>query len=61
MEQQQQRTCEQTKSKQKQKQVPTDSNSPHVLLCDLAHKHCYGTIKGWLHCLTSESKGRFLI
>ena len=23
-------------------------------------KQCNGIIKGWLHCLTSESKGRFL-
>ena len=23
-------------------------------------KQCNGMIKGWLHCLTSESKGRFL-
>ena len=27
----------------------------------LAHKQCNGIIKGWLYCLTSESKGRFLV
>ena len=27
---------------------------------DLAHKQCNGMIKGWLHCLTSKPKGRFL-
>ena len=50
-----------TKSKQKQNQVRSHSNWPSVLLLDLAHKQCSGIIKGWLHCLTSESKGRFLV
>ena len=36
------------------------SNRSRVLLFDLAHKYCNGIIKGWLHCLTSESKGRFV-
>ena len=36
------------------------SNWPRVLLFDLAHKQCNGIIEGWLHCLTSESKVRFL-
>ena len=27
---------------------------------DLAHKQCNDIIKGWLHFLVSESKGRFL-
>ena len=26
---------------------------------DLARRQCSGIIEGWLHCLTSESKGRF--
>ena len=34
---------------------------PRVLLFDIARKQCNGIIKGWLHCLTSESKGRFLV
>ena len=32
-----------------------------VLLFDVAHKQCFGIIKGWLHYLTPESKGRFLM
>ena len=36
-------------------------NWPRVLLFDLDHKQCKDIIKGWLHCLTSESNGRFLI
>ena len=35
------------------------SNEPRVLLLDIAHKQCNSIIKGWLHCLTSESKRRF--
>ena len=35
-------------------------NWARILLFDLTHKQCNGIIKGWLHCLTSESKGRFL-
>ena len=34
-------------------------NWPPVLLFDLARRQCNGVIEGWLHCLTSESKGRF--
>ena len=60
MEQQPRRACERTKSKQKQKQVRLHSNWKRVLLFDLAHKQCSSIIKGWLHCLTSESIGRFL-
>ena len=30
-------------------------------LFDLLHKQCNGIIKGWLHCLMSESNGRFLV
>ena len=37
------------------------SNWPRVVLFDSAHKQCNGITKGWLHCLTSESKGRFLV
>ena len=48
--------------KQKQKnKVTSHSNRPRVLLFDLAHKQCNGIIKGWLHCLTSELKVRFLV
>ena len=61
MEQQPQRACERAKSKQKQNQVTSQSNRPRVLLFDLAHKQYSGTIKGWLHCLMSESKERFLV
>ena len=60
MEQQLHRTCERTKSKQKPNQVMSHSNRSRVLLFDLAHKHCNGIIKGWIHCLTSWSKGRFV-
>ena len=28
---------------------------------DLGRKQCNGIIKGWLHCLTSESEGRFIV
>ena len=50
-----------TKSKQKQNQVTSHLNWPRALLFDLAQKQCTGIIKGWLHCLMSESKGRFLV
>ena len=55
MEQQPQCACEWTISQQKQNKVTSDSNWLHVLLFDLSHKQCSGIIKGWLHCLTSES------
>ena len=61
MEQELHRAWERTKAKQKQNQVMSHSNQPRVLFFDLAHKQCNGIIKGWLHCLTSESKGRFLV
>ena len=61
MEEQPCHACEQTKSKQKQNQLTSDSNYPCVLLFDLAQKQCNGIIKRWLHCLTSESKPRFLV
>ena len=48
------------KTKTKQKKVTRHSNSPRVLF-DLVHKQCNGIIKGWLHCLTSELKVRFLV
>ena len=37
----------------------TKSNWPRVVLFHLAHKQWNGIIKGWLHCLTSDSKERF--
>ena len=46
MEQQTHSACEQTKSKQKQKQVTSHSNWPPILLLDLAHKQGSGIIKG---------------
>ena len=49
MEQQPHRACKRTKSKQKPHHVTPHSNWPRVLLFDLAHKHCIGVIKGWLH------------
>ena len=52
---------ERTKSKQNQNQVTSHSNWPRLLLFNLVHKQCNGIIKGWLHYLTSESKGRFLV
>ena len=55
------RACKRTKSKQKQNQVTLHSNWPRVLLLDLVCKECNGIVKEWLHCLTSESKGRFLV
>ena len=58
MEQQPHRACERTKSKQK---VLSYSNRALVPLFDLSHKQYNGIIKGWLHCLTSKSKGRFLV
>ena len=51
MEQQLHRTCQRTKSKEKQ----------NVLLFVLIHKQCNGIIKGYLHCLTPESIGIFLV
>ena len=61
IEEQTHRTCEQTKSKQKQKKVTSHSNLPRVLLFDLAYKQYNGIIKGWLHCLMPEWKGRGLL
>ena len=61
MEQQLHRTYEWTKSKQKQNQLMSRSNLLGVLLFDLSHKQCNGIINGWLQCLTSEWKGRFLV
>ena len=63
MEQQSHRASERTKSKQKKSKnkVTSHSNWPHVLIFDLVHTQCNGIIKGWLDCLTSESKERFLI
>ena len=58
MEQQPHRACERTESKQK---VMSYSNRDFVPFFDLPHKQCNGIIKGWLHCLTSEPKGRFLV
>ena len=40
-----------------------EAMSDEHLLKYLSHamlKQCNGIIKGWLHCLMSESKGRFL-
>ena len=53
--------CERTKSEQEQNQVMSNVNLLRVLLFDLTHKKCNGIIKGWLHCLVLESKGRFLV
>ena len=50
----------QTKTKKKQKKVTLHSNWRRVLLFDLVHRQCNSIIKGWLNCLTSESKWRFL-
>ena len=61
MKQQLYRAYEQTKSKQKQNQVTSHSNWPSILLFQLGYKQWSGIIKGWLHCLTSESKGRYLV
>ena len=61
MEQQPYHACERTKANQKQDQVTSHSNWPRVLLFHLAHKQRNGIIKWWFHCLTSESKGRFLV
>ena len=61
MEQQLHNASERTKSKRKQNQVAPHSNLPCVLLFDLAYKQCNYIIKGWLHCLTSELKGRILV
>ena len=60
-EQQPYRSCEWTKSnKNKRNEVTSYSNCPHVLLFDLVHKQYNGIIKGWPHCLTWESRRRFL-
>ena len=48
------------KQKHTKNKVTRYSNWPRVLLFDLAHKQCNDIIRGWLHCLTSESKERFL-
>ena len=48
-------------SKQKQKQKShVIFKLTRILLFDLVHKQHNGIIKGWFHCLTSESKERFL-
>ena len=61
MEKQPHRACKRKKSKQKQNQVTSQSNWPRILSFDLAHKQFNGIIKGWLHCLTSESIGKVLV
>ena len=48
-----------TKSKQEQSHVTFTLTRRSIF--DLPHKQCNCFIKGWLHCLTSESKGRFLV
>ena len=58
MEQQLHLACELSKSKQK---VMSYSNRALVPLFNLPHKQCNGIIKGWLHCLMSESKGRVFV
>ena len=61
MEHQPYRACEWTKSnKNKKNKVKSHSNWPCILFFYLDHKQFNGIIKGWLHCATSESKGRFL-
>ena len=55
------RAYELTKSKQKQNQVTSHPNWLRVLLFNIAQKQCNGIINRWLHCLTSESKWRFLV
>ena len=47
------------KSKQKQDQVTFKLTSRSIVR--LFHKQCNGIIKEWFYCLTSESKGRFLV
>ena len=37
------------------------TKSCHIQIDDLAHRTCNGFIKRWRQCLTSGSKGRFLI
>ena len=37
------------------------SNWPRVIMFHSFHKQCNDIIKGWFHCLTSESKERFLV
>ena len=61
MEKQPHCVCERRRSKQKRNQVTSHSNWLRVLLFNLAHKQSNGIIRGWLHCLTPESKGRFLL
>ena len=48
MKQQSHHAYEQTKSKQKQNQFMSHTNLSRVLLFNLAHKQCNGTVKGWL-------------
>ena len=60
IEQQPHGACEWTKSNKQTKKITPYSNWPRVLLFDSAHKQCNGIIKEWLHCLRSESTGRFL-
>ena len=61
MKQQPHRAYERMKSKQKQNQVISHSNWPHVFLFNLAYKQCSGIFEVWLCCLSSESKRRFLV
>ena len=58
MEQQLHRACEPTKSKQQQNHA---CHWPSVTFFILPHKQYNGIIKGWLHSLASESKGRILV
>ena len=51
---------ERNQTKIKTNKASSYSKWPRILLFDLAHKQSSGIIKWWLHCLTSESKRRFL-
>ena len=59
-EEQPHRACERTKSKQKLNQA-CHIQIDHAFYCAIDPRNSNGIIKGWLHCQTSESKGRFLV
>ena len=53
--------CERKKIKTKTNEVTSYWSWPRYVLFPLSHKQCNDTIKRWLHCLTSEWHGRFLV
>ena len=55
------RTMHMNKIKRKTKPSHATFELTKGSIVRFSHKQCNGIIKGWLHCLTSESKERFLV